>query len=108
MKNLFINDIALNLAINYQGGEIVTTDDFGNYIWAIKVKEAIKMANYLVNDFGFNYDPIQADVIRGRQLTKKEFKKEYSAWRLYISTNDNEKVRKMVKFGVLPKEYLIN
>lgn len=49
--------------------------------------------------WGYYYDEISFDVVRGRQLTKVEFKKEYSSYRRYLAQCDESKMALINKYN---------
>jgi hypothetical protein len=109
MKNIKPNSDLLHLAININGG----LEPIGYGYEGINIefenpqpvyikgnfKAAYKAATEQVNEWGWGYDEILIYVIAGQQLTKKEFKERLSGYRMYLATNDPEKVALMEKYN---------
>lgn len=94
------NNQYINKAINFNGNlEPFGFNDLGEACFNGGLKENyISAVEYFSGWGGGDYDYIKYDVIRGRQLTKLEFKKEYSLYRKYLASDDKEKWEIIEKF----------
>jgi hypothetical protein len=80
----------IHVAINLHAGEVIGVNYLGN---PVIVNEDLKFAHRLAqnDNFLWGYDvPYWADVLTGKQMTKKEFKKRYSSLRKHYFVMNNE------------------
>ena len=94
MSKLFVDSNALHEAINIRANNYILffDDEKGDPVFTSK-HQIYKDTNQMVSEWGYELDSLdlRINVIRGRELNRKQFKKEYSSYRRYMAQCDPAK-----------------